>query len=810
MNRFITITLLLIALQVHGQAFKDRLAPLVEASCIDCHDADTDTPLNFEKIGHDLSDAVTFRQWVKIFDRVDKGEMPPKKKKRPDPALKNKALAALEADLRAANLKQQDAEGRVAARRLTRLEFEYTLQDILGIGGNLARHLPLENASAKFATVAEKQGISPVHIRSYLKAVDVALDEAIMLGPKPRAGARNMDYRNNRYTSMWFDRPMRNGGQTVMRTDDAYVMFSYRREPFVARSDHMGYHFLYPGLYRITAEGSGYQAKTPIGFGLYKASDKHGNTELIGNFEIKPGESRKIELTQYFEPDEFFFPAGLSLNAAPDGKIIYMMRVKGARGYKGEGLAIKWLKIEGPLEEEWPPTRTRNLLTGVPIIWLPKHRIYWTHPTKEPKEHMRDIVKRLAPKAFRRPVTDAEIESFVSLAKPHHPKEQPMHKMVRAPLRAMFSSPQFLFHGGQPGPLDDHALATRLSYFLWKSVPDEQLSALARDKKLKDPKVLANQVNRMLKDPRSNRFVDDFLDGWLGLDEIDATTPDEKLYPEYGDTLRQAMLAESRLFFRELIDRNLATRNFIDSDFTFVNRRLAHHYGLPEVPGERMRRVKLPADSARGGLMTQASILKVTANGTLTSPVKRGYWVLNSLLGTPPQPPPPTISALEPDIRGAVTIRGTLAKHRDVASCASCHQHIDPPGFALESFDPIGGFRHRYRTTGKGDWTKERYLTAYHLGHPLYRWGLDVDASGSTASGEKFRGIRRFRDLLLKEEEQVARNFVSQLITYATGAEVQFADRAEVERMLASAKADGYLVRDLLHAVVQSRLFLNK
>jgi hypothetical protein len=311
----------------------------------------------------------------------------------------------------------------------------------------------------------------------------------------------------------------------------------------------------------------------------------------------------------------------------------------------------------------------------------------------------------------------------------------------------------------------------------------------------------------MLKDPRSNRFVDDFLDGWLGLDEIDATTPDPTLYPEYGDTLRQAMLAETRLFFRELIDRNLAARNFIDSDFTFVNRRLAHHYGLPEVSGEQMRRVKLPADSARGGLMTQASILKVTANGTLTSPVKRGHWVLDSLLGMPPKPPPPTISALEPDIRGAVTIRETLAKHRDVASCASCHQYIDPPGFALESFDPIGGFRHRYRTTGKGDWTNHR-LMGRHVRE--YRWGLHVDATGITADGQKFNGIRHFRDLLLGQEEQVARNFVSQLITYATGAEAQFADRAEVERILASAKADGYLVRDLLHAVAQSRLFLNK
>ena len=231
---------------------------------------------------------------------------------------------------------------------------------------------------------------------------------------------------------------------------------------------------------------------------------------------------------------------------------------------------------------------------------------------------------------------------------------------------------------------------------------------------------------------------------------------------------------------------------------------------MANISGEKMRRVGLPADSVRGGLLTQASILKVTANGTLTSPVKRGHWVLNSLLGTPPQPPPPTISALEPDIRGAVTIRETLAKHRDVASCASCHQHIDPPGFALESFDPIGGFRQRYRTTGKGDWPIERHLAAHHMGRPLYRWGLDVDASGSTAGGEKFRGIRRFRDLLLTQEEQVARNFVSQLITYATGAEVQFADRSEVERILASTKKSDYPVRELLHGVVQSRLFLNK
>ena len=267
------------------------------------------------------------------------------------------------------------------------------------------------------------------------------------------------------------------------------------------------------------------------------------------------------------------------------------------------------------------------------------------------------------------------------------------------------------------------------------------------------------------------------------------------------------MLAETRRFLRELLAKNLPAHHFIKSAFTFLNRRLARHYGIGKITGEEMRRVNLPANSVRGGLMTQASILKVTANGTLTSPVKRGHWVLASLLGTPPQPPPPTISALEPDTRGAVTIREPLAKHRNVASCASCHQYIDPPGFALESFDPIGGFRQRYRTTGTGDWTNHRFM-----GRRVreYRWGLHVDATGTTADGKTFNGIRHFRDLLLEPEEQVARNFVSQLLTYATGAEVQFADRSEVERILAVNKTKVYPVRNLLHAVVQNRLFLNK
>ena len=311
----------------------------------------------------------------------------------------------------------------------------------------------------------------------------------------------------------------------------------------------------------------------------------------------------------------------------------------------------------------------------------------------------------------------------------------------------------------------------------------------------------------MLDDEKSQRFVEDFLDQWLELEDIDATTPDEKLYPEYDDVLRQAMLEETRRFFSELIWDDRGVREFIDSEFTFLNRRLAEHYGIPGIEGLEFRKVNLPAESPRGGLLTQASLLKVTANGTNTSPVPRGSFVLANLLGTPPSPPPPGAGAVEPDTRGTTTIREELAAHRRVDSCNRCHREIDPPGFALESFDPIGGFRTRYRSTGKGDRPSTKLF-----GRPVreYRLGPRVDSSGTTVRGEKFAGIRDFKRLLMKNEDQVARHFLNQLIAYSTGAEIQFADRNERDRILEKARGNGYGLRGMIHAVVQSEMFRNK
>ena len=805
MNQLLIIAPLFFALPIYGQAFKEAWAPLVEASCIDCHDADTDTPLNLEKLGHDLSDTATFRQWVKIFDQVDSGEMPPKKKKRPDRVIKNKALATLHQHLRDTSVARQKRDGRTVARRLTQAEYEYTMHDLLGIGGDLASELPPENTSSTFDTIAADQGISPVHIRSYLAAADVAIDEAIELGRKPRMEPRLIDYRNNFYSSMWFERELRRGGNTVLRTDDAYVLFDNRpqRSPHTNQSNNMGIRFPVPGRYRIEAEAYAYQAKTPVTFCLYRANDRAAKRELIGSWQLDPGELRQVEIEHYFRPGDFFFLAPSDLDATSQGRNVFSI---GAKDYPGEGVAIRRLTLEGPLEKQWPPERSRDLLGEVEFRIGPKGN-YSIVLGNSPMEQIEEVVSRIGPRALRRPLREDEPETWAALAKPVLESGRGFEEGLRVVLRALFSSPEFLYHEATSGPLDDFALATRLSYFLWKSLPDDQLLFLAAGGRLNDPEVLTTEVDRMLEDERAQRFVEDFLDQWLDLQDIDATTPDEKLYPEYDDVLRQAMLEETRRFFFEMIRSDLGVGKFIDSDFTFLNRRLAQHYGIPGVQGLEFRKVTLPAENPRGGLLTQASILKVTANGTNTSPVPRGSFVLANLLGTPPSPPPPGVGSVEPDTRGATTIREELAAHREMESCNRCHREIDPPGFALESFDPIGGFRIRYRSTGQGD----RPLTKL-FGRAVreYRMGPRVDASGTAAGGEKFAGIRDFKRLLLKKEEQIAHHVLNQLIAYATGAEIQFADREERDGILEAAGRDGHGLRAMIHSVVQSKMFRNK
>jgi hypothetical protein len=280
--------------------------------------------------------------------------------------------------------------------------------------------------------------------------------------------------------------------------------------------------------------------------------------------------------------------------------------------------------------------------------------------------------------------------------------------------------------------------------------------------------------------------------------------PDPALYPEYDNVLKVAMVKEALLFFDEVLEDDLSLTNFVSSDFTLLNGRLARHYGIPGVTGQEFKKVSLPPGSHRGGVLTMAAVMKVTANGTTTSPVIRGAWVLDRVLGTPPPKPTVDVEAVEPDIRGATTIREQLAKHRQRAECASCHSKIDPPGFALESFDVIGGWRDYYRSVGKGEpavvnGRKMRYLK-----------GPDVDASDVLRDGQKFKNIDEFKQLLLKDKDQLARALTEKLLTYSTGGPPTRADESEIETIVANVRANDYGFRTLVHAVVQSQAFQHK
>jgi hypothetical protein len=471
------------------------------------------------------------------------------------------------------------------------------------------------------------------------------------------------------------------------------------------------------------------------------------------------------------------------------------------------GVAFQWLEVEGPLYDAWPTPGQKLLAGDLPVKreGTGPAEIVPNDPVKDGERLVAGFVRR----ALRRPATEADIQPFVKLFHTARGAGSSFTESLITAYSGVLCSPAFVTLEERPGPLDDYALASRLSYFLWNSEPDATLRSLADRGQLRNPKELSKQADRMLADPRSKQFVEAFLDYWLDLRKTDITNPDETLYPDYylDDLLTESAIDETRAFFAELINKNLPARNIVASDFVMVNSKLAELYGLPDVKGSAIQRVALPKDSVRGGLLTQASVLKVTANGTTTSPVIRGAWITERILGQPVPPPPPSIPAVEPDIRGATTIREQLEKHRSDPTCKSCHVRIDPPGFALESFDVFGGWRDRYRALGEGP----KVPGFGKNGQPfVFRAALPVDPSGAMPDGRRFKDVREMKRLLLEDERQIARNLVGQLVTYSTGASVRFGDRPKVEAILDSAKTGGYSVKTLIHGIITSKLFREK
>ena len=756
-----------------------------------------------DQLSPDFADRKNREQWLTVLEQLKSGDMPPKDKPRPPEQEVQAAVKWISERAGAAELARRATEGRVVLRRLNRAEYANTVRDLLGVEVDLADLLPPDTSTSGFDNSAEALHTSSYLMRSYLDAADRVLNEAIANQPQPWLLKKRFDLRE--------EKSVKPTGSVYRHVDDGVAIFASWESANI-RVTMWNFRSHVRGKYRFRISGYGFQSEgKPINFRVTAGTLKEVTEErLIDYFAVPADKPTVIEFTEQLEPENRIRILAEGLPALPPA-----VEKIGADNYKGPGLVIQWVDVEGPLLASWPPPSHKAIFGDLKQAVLPspsdpkRLEVVSSQPLVDAERILRNFARR----AFRRAVTDEDIRPFLARFKTRLEQNYSFEQAMRVGLRAVLVSPSFLFLHEKPPPasvpntagapaLDDFALASRLSYFLWSSMPDEPLFKLAEARKLREPGVLREQVERLLRDPKAKAFTENFTGQWLSLRAIDATSPDRTLYPEYDDILKVAMVKETGLFFDEVLKNDLSLTSFVASDFTFLNARLAKHYGIPGIEGTEMRRVTLPPGSHRGGVLTMASVMKVTANGTTTSPIIRGAWVLERILGTPPPKPPADVAAIEPDIRGATTIREQLAKHRSVASCASCHSKIDPPGFALESFDVTGGWRDHYRATGEPRQVNGRRVRVWP--------GPAVDPSDVLPDGRRFRDIDEYKKLLLEDKDQLARSLTEKLLAYSTGAAPARADKPEIETIVGRTRDQKYGFKSLIHEIVQSPMFQSK
>ena len=765
--------------------------------CGSCH-ADGEKQGGFElsSLSDNLKDSAAFAKWERVYDRVQSGEMPPAEAESLTTAESAQFKSVLH---RALNDAHVTAKGTVL-RRLNRIEYQNTMNDLFGVNLDLQSDLPEDGRYHEFDNVGSSLGLSSVHLKRYMAAANRFLDESIVtsVGP-PETTSITADYQKHQKI-----------GRTFRRLDDgAIARFS---GGYLLDGQLQNARARQRGWYRITVKAYAYQSEVPRTFAvLAKTYASGGHTEILGYFSVPPENARPVVFDAYMEANYFLVidPHGIF---DPD-----QYKRKTIDGYEGPGLAVKDAQLEGPINVEFPSRGHRLVFDGIRRAEIPpprpsdrQRRGYkprFTVTSDDEVQDARQSLVRVASAAFRRQANEADVARYVALFQAERAEGSSFEDSLRTAVVAIFCSPKFLYLPEDSARLDDHDLAVRLSLFLIRTKVDEKLMRVAASGKLKsDAAELRRQTERLLNDARFDRFIQDFCDAWLDLRDLEATFPDSRLFPEFDEYLRHSLPLETRGFVHELIRSNLPITNLVDSDFAMLNQRLAEHYDLPAVDGPEIRKVSLPANSMRGGLLSQASILRVTANGTNTSPVTRGAWVMERILGETPQPPPPGTPGVEPDTRGATTLRELLVKHRSMTSCNSCHQHIDPPGFAMECFNPTGKFRERFRLSANG----ERVNATFNNRRVQYQLGASVDSSGKLADGRTFDGFRQFRKYLADDPKMLAKTLTVKLLTFATGRELGFSDRAEIERIVRTAAANDYRIRDLIHLCVQSDIFRNE
>lgn len=732
--------------------YAEKIKPYLEVYCNSCHNSERnagglalDIYLSTEHAKKDR------KVWELVHQKITTGEMPPPKRKQ-QPTKDESAFVMnwIDTELTKVDCTAQKDPGRVTIRRLNRAEYNRTIRDLCGVDFNPADDFPSDDVGYGFDNIGDVLSMQPILLEKYMAAADKILNTAIVSLAGVRSEKQTLRPQQIQTTPRSAKlRDTLPNGRVLNR-----IELTTEGAAFIERQ-----YFPADGEYALRVRAWGASADGTLPKLVIRVDGKEATTAEVKAPKDKPEwYEGKLKVTS--------------------GNHRFAVSLVNPHDDKSRILGVEAIEVEGPIGggSKPLPASTQMILTSIPKV------------ESQNVQSAREVISRFARRAYRRPVKPEEIERLMRLYEVAAKEGDPYEQAIKLPLKAVLFSPHFLFRiedepkaGQDIHQLTDHELATRLSYFLWSSMPDEELSRFADAGELRSPGVLEAQIRRMLADARSSALVENFAGQWLMLRNLRTHTPDTGTFRDWDDRLRDSMIRETEMFFEHIMRENRQVIEFIDADYTFVNDRLARHYGINGVRGPEFQQVKFP-DKRRGGLTTMASILTVTSNPTRTSPVKRGKWVYENILGLNAPPPAPDVPELPPvgELKG--TLRQQMEQHRANPSCAICHDKLDPLGFGLENFDAIG----RWRDVDNK---------------------FPIDASGELPAGEQFSGPTEMRQVLKAKANGFRRCIAEKMLTYAVGRGLEYYDKCALDEILAKlSKGDDRFV-SLVVAIVESDPF---
>ncbi|MCW5550663.1 MAG: DUF1592 domain-containing protein [Verrucomicrobiae bacterium] len=730
-----------------GPNYLTEVRPLLERFCYECHGVRKRAELDLRAFADEPSTEGHRELFEKVLNNLRTHEMPPENK--PQPTLAERELIMTWINHRFFQFDCTNPDpGRVTIRRLNRAEYNNTIRDLVGVNFQPAADFPEDDTGYGFDNIGDALSLSTVLLEKYLSAAEKILEAAIVTDDSTHGPVQRFEAEKLESTAP--------GGLF----DDTALMMGREGEVFTTAP------FAKAGEYVLRARAFGQRAGDEPPRMEFRLDNEPLVVFDVNALERSP---EVYELRLRLPAGEKHFAAAYINN--------FVNRNDPNPDNRDRNLIVDYLEIVGPIEPQPLPESHR--------------RIFVCKPGNDPEACARQIITNFARRAFRRPVSSEETDRLMRLYRALEAEDGSFEATIGLTLQAVLVSPHFLFRGElqpEPGnpqhihPIDEYALASRLSYFLWSSMPDDELFRHAERRTLR--RNLEAQVKRMLKDARATALTENFAGQWLQLRNLALVAPDAKQFPDFNDELRRAMQRETELFFTAVLQNDRSLFELLDADYTFVNEPLARLYGLKGIEGEAFQRVSLKG-TGRGGLLTQAGILTITSNPTRTSPVKRGKWVLDNILGTPPPPPPPDVPELEEDNETALTgtLRQRMEQHRDNPNCASCHARMDPIGFGFEHFNAIGAWREQ-------------------------DGGHAIDASGKLVSGESFNGAAEFKHILLKQKrDDFVRCLTEKMLTYALGRGLEYYDKCAVDQITKNLSRHRYRLSGLVLEIARSAPF---